>query len=262
MSIVPIDSFEQWLGPEAAPNWKRRAFPDSQAIRQPGRLSRGLRAPAARVVAVPPRAALRQGLTASSAPTRSIGRSGWNGTESPAQVRRHEASNSAAFLEQFIERDAASGAIGRFTSCCTSACLIVPSSSTVTAGSSASRTCREIAYTEQSQVRRQARGRRFSTARGRLASTTAASSSSPPITAPISCLRVSTGESESLSLIPGAVHSAAARDSLDRKGRDAASSRQTGPGLSRSRMRPPRTSTCRRRSSMLLGLAGRRRQMA
>ena len=100
-SIVPIDSFEQWLGSEASPNWKGARF----QIRKPY-VSRGdYREVSARQLLelslfrhVPHRAQTF-GIEHPGAFYRPI----WmDRTESPAQVRRHEASNSAAFLEQFI----------------------------------------------------------------------------------------------------------------------------------------------------------------
>jgi len=100
MSIVPTDSFEQWLGPETAPNWKGARF----RIRKPFVSREDYREVSA-----------RQLLELSSfrhvphaAKVFSVDRPDsfyWpiamDRTESPAQVRRHEASNSAAFLEQF-----------------------------------------------------------------------------------------------------------------------------------------------------------------
>ncbi len=100
MSIVPIASFEEWLGPETAPNWSGTRF----RIRKPF-ISQG---DYRRVTA-------RQLLELSlfrhvphSAKGYSVARPGpfyraiWmERGESPAEIRRHEASNSVAFLEHF-----------------------------------------------------------------------------------------------------------------------------------------------------------------
>ena len=102
MSIVPIASFEDWIGHRGGAELEGRAFPHPQAFHQPGRLSRSIGAAAAGVVALPSRAARGESRSASNGPMPSIGRSGWIARESPAQIRRHEASNSVAFLEQFI----------------------------------------------------------------------------------------------------------------------------------------------------------------
>ncbi len=100
-SIVPTDSFEQWLGPEAAPNWKGARF----RIRKPFVSREDYREVSARQL-------LELSLfrhVPHAAKAISVDRPDsfyWpiamDRTESPAQVRRHEASNSAAFLEQFI----------------------------------------------------------------------------------------------------------------------------------------------------------------
>ena len=113
-------------------------------------------------------------------------------TESPAQVRRHEASNSVAFLEQFI---------GLMTRGARSARLQAAARRRAPPpdrrrsrmplhrphGHVAGELHRAIA------VRDQARRRRCSIARARSASTTAASSSCRPITAPI-CRRSGSAE--------------------------------------------------------------------
>jgi len=100
-SIVPIDSFEQWLGPESTPNWKgarfriRKPFVSREDYREVSsrqllELSLFRHAPhAAKAFSVERPHTFYQPI--------------WmDRTESPAQVRRHEASNSVAFLEQFI----------------------------------------------------------------------------------------------------------------------------------------------------------------
>jgi hypothetical protein len=101
MSIVPIDSFEQWLGPEATPNWKGARF----RIRKPFVSREDYREVSARQLLElslfrhVPHAAKAFSIERPRAFYQPI----WmDRTESPAQVRRHEASNSAAFLEQFI----------------------------------------------------------------------------------------------------------------------------------------------------------------
>jgi hypothetical protein len=100
-TIVPTDSFEQWMGPEAAPNWGGARF----RIRKPYVSRSDYREVSARQL-------LELSLfrhVPHAAKTRSVERPGvfyrpiWmDRTESPAQIRRHEASNSAAFLEQFV----------------------------------------------------------------------------------------------------------------------------------------------------------------
>jgi hypothetical protein len=99
-SIVPIDSFEQWLGPEATPNWKGARF----RIRKPFVSREDYREVSARQLLelslfrhVP-----HAGKAFSLERPQTFYRPIWmDRTESPAQVRRHEASNSVAFLEQF-----------------------------------------------------------------------------------------------------------------------------------------------------------------
>ena len=102
MSIVPTDSFEQWLGPEATPNWRGARF----RIRKPYVSREDYREVSARQLLElslfrhAPHAAKELGADRPDAFYRPI----WmDRTESPAQVRRHEASNSAAFLDQFTE---------------------------------------------------------------------------------------------------------------------------------------------------------------
>lgn len=101
-SIVPVDSFEQWLGPEAAPNWTGARF----RIRKPFVSRQDYREVSSRQLLelslfrhVP-----HVGKAFSVEHPHTFYRPIWmDRTESPAQVRRHEASNSAAFLEQFIQ---------------------------------------------------------------------------------------------------------------------------------------------------------------
>ncbi len=101
-SIVPTDSFEQWLGPEAAPNWKGARF----RIRKPFVSREDYREVSARQLLElslfrhVPHAAKAFSIESPGKFYQPI----WmDRTESPAQVRRHEASNSVAFLEQFID---------------------------------------------------------------------------------------------------------------------------------------------------------------
>jgi hypothetical protein len=100
-SIVPIDSFEQWMGPDSAPNWKGVRF----QIRKPYVSRADYREVSARQLLElsqfrhVPHAAKTYAVAHPDA----FYRPTWvDRTESPAQARRHEASNSAAFLEQFI----------------------------------------------------------------------------------------------------------------------------------------------------------------
>lgn len=102
-TIVPIDSFEQWMGPEDKPNWNGSRF----RIRKPYVSREDYREVTARQLLElslfrhVPHNAKEMSVTRPAAFYRPI----WmDRTESPAQVRRHEASNSVAFLEQFIER--------------------------------------------------------------------------------------------------------------------------------------------------------------
>jgi hypothetical protein len=99
-TIVPVDSFEQWIGPEAAPNWSGARF----RIRKPYVSRTDYREVSARQLLElslfrhAPHAAKTLSVERPSVFYRAI----WmDRTESPAQIRRHEASNSAAFLEQF-----------------------------------------------------------------------------------------------------------------------------------------------------------------
>jgi hypothetical protein len=101
-TIVPVDSFEQWIGPEATPNWPGARF----RIRKPYVSREDYREVAARQLLElslfrhVPHAAKAFSVERPDTFYRPI----WmDRTESPAQVRRHEASNSAAFLEQFID---------------------------------------------------------------------------------------------------------------------------------------------------------------
>ena len=99
-TIVPLDSFEQWMGPEATPNWRGARF----RIRKPYVSREDYREVSARQLVelslfrhVPHTAKIF-----SVERPDTFYRAIWmDRTESPAQVRRHEASNSAAFLEQF-----------------------------------------------------------------------------------------------------------------------------------------------------------------
>ncbi len=103
MSIVPVESLEEWLGPESAPNWKGARF----RIRKPFISQGDYRAVAARALAelslfrhVPHR--LKE---ASVAHPDAFYRAIWmDRGDSPAQIRRHEASNSVAFVEHFTAR--------------------------------------------------------------------------------------------------------------------------------------------------------------
>ena len=100
-TIVPVDSFEQWMGPEATPNWPGVRF----RIRKPYVSREDYREVTARQLLElslfrhVPHDAKAFSVEKPDAFYRAI----WmDRTESPAQVRRHEASNSAAFLEQYI----------------------------------------------------------------------------------------------------------------------------------------------------------------
>ncbi len=103
MSIVPIPSFEEWLGPESAPNWPGARF----RIRKPFISQADYREVAARQLLElsqfrhVPHSAKALSIAKPDRFYRTI----WmNRGESPSQIRRHEASNSAAFVEQFVER--------------------------------------------------------------------------------------------------------------------------------------------------------------
>src|SRR5688572_16817467 len=101
MSIVPTASFEDWIGPEAAPNWRGARF----RIRKPFISQGDYREVSSRQVLElslfrhVPHAAKVFSVERPDAFYRPI----WmDRGDSPAQIRLHEASNSAAFLEQFI----------------------------------------------------------------------------------------------------------------------------------------------------------------
>jgi hypothetical protein len=101
-SIVPVDAFEQWLGPDSEPNWKGARF----QIRKPYVSRRDYREVTARQLLElslfrhVPHAGKVLG---TEQPARFYRPIWMDRTETPAQVRRHEASNSAAFLERFID---------------------------------------------------------------------------------------------------------------------------------------------------------------
>ena len=100
MSIVPIESFEEWLGPEATPNWSGARF----RIRKPF-ISQGdyRRVTARQLLELSlfrhvPHSAKAYSVVRPDTFYRPI----WMEREdSPAEIRKHEASNSVAFLEQF-----------------------------------------------------------------------------------------------------------------------------------------------------------------
>jgi hypothetical protein len=100
-TIVPVDSFEQWMGPEATPNWPGSRF----RIRKPFVSREDYREVTARQLLElslfrhVPHDAKAFSIEQPDTFYRAIFT---DRTESPAQVRRHEASNSAAFLEQYI----------------------------------------------------------------------------------------------------------------------------------------------------------------
>ena len=103
MSIVPIGSFEDWLGPESAPNWRGARF----RIRKPFISQTDYREVTSRhllelsLFRHVPHAAKE----ASVAHPDSFYAPIWMDLgETPAQIRRNEASNSVAFLEHFSER--------------------------------------------------------------------------------------------------------------------------------------------------------------
>ncbi len=100
MSIVPIESFEEWLGPETAPNWSGARF----RIRKPFISQEDYRRVTARQLLElslfrhVPHSAKAYSIEHPGAFSRPI----WMQREdSPAEIRKHEASNSVAFLEQF-----------------------------------------------------------------------------------------------------------------------------------------------------------------
>ena len=102
MSIVPLATFEDWIGPEAEPNWKGARF----RIRKPFISQGDYREVSSRQLLElslfrhAPHAAKVFSVERPDDFYRPI----WmDRGDSPAQIRRHEASNSAAFLEQFID---------------------------------------------------------------------------------------------------------------------------------------------------------------
>ena len=218
MSIVPTDSFEQWLGPEAAPNWKGARF----RIRKPFVSREDYREVSARQLLElslfrhVPHTAKAFSVDRPDSFYRPIA---MDRTESPAQVRRHEASNSAAFLEQFIERherrarSAGLQASARRRAASPHRCRPRMPFIGLT-GYVARELHRAI------QVRHQARGR---AARSRARARHLRQQPHHRVVrsrhrSPAFGFR---GQSESLSLIPRAVNCAAAGDSSHRKGRDA-----------------------------------------
>ena len=100
VSIVPTESFEEWLGPETAPNWSGARF----RIRKPF-ISQGdyRRVTARQLLELSlfrhvPHSAKAYSVRHPQA----FYRPTWMQREgSPAEIRQHEASNSVAFLEQF-----------------------------------------------------------------------------------------------------------------------------------------------------------------
>ncbi len=100
-TIVPVDSLDQWLGPEATPNWPGARF----RIRIPYVSREDYREVSARQLLelslfrhVP-----HDTKAFSIEQPDTFYRAIWmDRTESPAQLRRYEASNSAAFLEQYV----------------------------------------------------------------------------------------------------------------------------------------------------------------
>ncbi len=102
ISIVPLASFEDWFGPETHPNWRgerfriRKPFLDRGDYREVTagellQLSLFRHVPhSAKVFITEHPAPVYRALSIADG-------------ESPAQIRRHEASNSVAFLEHFIE---------------------------------------------------------------------------------------------------------------------------------------------------------------
>ncbi|RPI55069.1 MAG: hypothetical protein EHM55_08965 [Acidobacteria bacterium] len=100
MSIVPIASFEEWIGPETAPNWKGSRF----RIRKPFISQGDYREVSARQLGElslfrhVPHSLKELSVKRPGAFYRPI----WmDRGDTPAQIRRHEASNSVAFLEHF-----------------------------------------------------------------------------------------------------------------------------------------------------------------
>jgi len=100
MSIVPVASFEEWLGPEATPNWKGARF----RIRKPFVSQEDYREASARQLLE--LSAFRHVPHSAKAwmirRPEPFSRALWmDRRESPAQVRAHEASNSVAFMEHY-----------------------------------------------------------------------------------------------------------------------------------------------------------------
>ena len=171
-------------GPRSGAELEGRAFPDPKAVRQPRRLPRGLRASTARVVALPPRAAHGEGLQHRA--SRYVLPAHLDGSDRIAGAGAAARGQQLGGVPRAVHRpDDRRRAIAPFTSCCTSACRTAPSSSIANAASSASRRCRGRA-TPSNRGAPSSSSRRCSIARARSASTTAASSSCLPITAPIS----------------------------------------------------------------------------
>ena len=89
-------------GPRGGAELEGRALPHTQAVHQPGRLSRSVGARSSLELSLfrhVPHAAKVFSVERPDAFYRPI----WmDRGDSPAQIRRHEASNSVAFLEQFI----------------------------------------------------------------------------------------------------------------------------------------------------------------
>jgi hypothetical protein len=101
MSIVPIATFEDWIGPEAVPNWKGARF----RIRKPFISQDDYREVSSRQLLElslfrhVPHAAKVFSVERPDAFYRPI----WmDRGDSPAQIRRHEASNSVGFFEHFV----------------------------------------------------------------------------------------------------------------------------------------------------------------
>jgi hypothetical protein len=102
-SIVPTDSFDEWLGPEGRPNWSGARFkiPKPFASRDDYREVTARQLAELSLFRHVPHVAKSLSVEHPDRFYRAI----WmDRTESPVQVRRHEATNSVAFLEQFIDR--------------------------------------------------------------------------------------------------------------------------------------------------------------
>ena len=247
MSIVPIDSFEQWMGPDAAPNWKGARF----RIRKPFVSREDYREVSARQLLelslfrhVPHAAKALQRRT-----SRFLLPADLDGSQRIAGADPAARGQQFGGVPRAVHRpDERRPAIALFTNCCTSACLIARSSSIVNAVSSASRPCRKRA-TPSNRGARSSSWRRCSIVRARSASTTAASSSCRPITAPILQPLGFNGRSDSLSLVPGPSTVRLPATSPPPQRRSCSSSPPTGPARSRFRKRRPLTSMCLRRSS-------------